>query len=401
MEARLIKTEEQYRAALTEVENLIALDPAPDTSAANRLDVLSLLLEKYEKEQFPIRKPNAIEAIIFRMEEQGLLQKDLVHILGSKSKVSEVLSGKRKLTLQMIRLLHEELDIPLEILVNDPEKTNDVDADIDWKKFPLLEMIKRGWLSKRFKNVYEHAEELMQEFLAPIGGTLPRAVMFRGTNRNVDEHSLLAWISRVLIRAKNECCPSEYVSGSINKDFMKEVVRLSWFEKGPVLVHEFLLKHGIAFIVEPALSKTKLDGGTILTENGPVIGLTVRHDRIDSFWFTLLHELAHISLHLRKPNEMFVDIDIEKEMKDDTHELEANKLARESIVPRVIWTRTDAFRERTPEAINALAKELKIHPALIAGRIRYESNNYRILNDFVSHGKIRKLFDDINWGKKE
>ncbi|OGL61538.1 MAG: hypothetical protein A3I72_08570 [Candidatus Tectomicrobia bacterium RIFCSPLOWO2_02_FULL_70_19] len=119
MEPRLIKTEEDHEASLAEVERLVALDPAPNTPEGDRLELLATLVEEYEKDHFPIEKPTPIEAILFRMEQQGLEQKDLIPYIGSKSKVSEVLSGKRRLTLRMVRALNQGLGIPLEVLTHE------------------------------------------------------------------------------------------------------------------------------------------------------------------------------------------------------------------------------------------------------------------------------------------
>ena len=129
-------------------------------------------------------------------------------------------------------------------------------------------------------------------------------------------------------------------------------------------------------------------------EKGPVIGLTLRSDRIDNFWFTLLHELVHIAEHLKIIDDAFIDNEIEKESEDDPKENEANRLAREAFIPRTIWSRSDAFRQRTPEAINRLAGELRIHPAIIAGRIRHETNNFKILNELVGQGEVLKVFSN-------
>ena len=121
IEPRIIKTEEQYRAFLAEVERLAGDDPAPATSDGDRLELLAKLVEDYEKERFKFERPDPVEAILFRMEEQGLRQKDLAPILGGKNRVSEVLSRKRPLTLAMVRALHESLRIPAELLVREPE----------------------------------------------------------------------------------------------------------------------------------------------------------------------------------------------------------------------------------------------------------------------------------------
>lgn len=402
MEPRVIKSENEHKMALAEVERLIALDPEPGTPDANRLDLLAILVEAYEKKRFSIALPSPIEAILFRMEEQGLMQKDLVPYMGSKSKVSEVLSGKRPLTIQMIRELHAGLDIPLEILLQEPKNRVNEIIEIDWQRFPIPEMVKRGWFPSQFNNLRTHATELMQAFLAPLSGQLPKAALCRRTWSKLSEkddelYALIAWTARVMIRAKQECCPNEYKAGIVTKDFLKEVARLSWFDKGPLLAQEFLAKNGIALIIEPHLPKTKLDGGAMLGEKGPVIGLTLRFDRIDNFWFTLLHELVHVGEHLKNIEDAFIDNDIEKESEDDPKENEANKHTREAFIPRTIWSRSDAFRQRTPEAINQLAGELRIHTAIIAGRIRHETINYRILQNLVGQGEVRKLFPNVKW----
>lgn len=402
MEPRVIKSEDEYKKALAKVERLIAIDPEPGTSDADYLDILAMLVETYEKKHFPMELPNPIEAIVFRMGEQGLLQKDLVPYIGGKSKVSEVLSGKRPLTIQMIRELHAGLDIPLEVLLQAPKERANELIEIAWQKFPIREMVNRGWVTSQFNNVRTHAAELMQAFLAPLGGKLPNAALCRRTWRKLSDqdaemYALIAWTARVMIRVKQECCPNEYKAGIVTKDFLKEVARLSWFDKGPLLAQEFLAKNGIALIIELHLPKTKLDGGAMFGEKGPVIGLTLRLNRIDNFWFTLVHELVHVAEHLKNIDDAFIDNDIEKESDDDPKENVANRLAREAFIPRTIWSRSDAFRQRTPEAINRLAGELRIHPAIIAGRIRHETNNFKILNELVGQGEVRKHFPNVKF----
>lgn len=114
-EIKLIKTEEDYKAALKLADKLF--DAEPDTPDGDKLDLLVTLIELYEKKNFPIENPSPLEAIKFRMEQLNLSQTDLIPIIGSKSKVSEVLSGKRTLSLNMIRRLSSELDIPAEVLI--------------------------------------------------------------------------------------------------------------------------------------------------------------------------------------------------------------------------------------------------------------------------------------------
>ena len=114
-EIKLIKTEKDYKEALKLADKLF--DAKPDTSDGDKLDLLVTLIELYEKKNFPIENPSPLAAIKFRMEQLNLSQTDLIPIIGSKSKVSEVLSGKRTLSLNMIRRLSSELGIPAEVLI--------------------------------------------------------------------------------------------------------------------------------------------------------------------------------------------------------------------------------------------------------------------------------------------
>ena len=120
MELSIIKTQAQHRRYLEEARRLMRGDPDPGTPAGARLELLAKLIEDYEKERFKFRKPDPVEAILFRMEEQGLRQADLAEIVGGKNRASELLSRKRPLTLAMIRALHEKLGIPSELLIQEP-----------------------------------------------------------------------------------------------------------------------------------------------------------------------------------------------------------------------------------------------------------------------------------------
>lgn len=115
MEVRPIKTEEDYNQALKRLEQIFH---APvDSKEGDEAEILSILIEKYEEEHYPIDAPDPIEAIKFRMEQMGMNNQDLADIIGYKSRVSEIFSRKRKLTLKMIRSLHEKLKIPYESLI--------------------------------------------------------------------------------------------------------------------------------------------------------------------------------------------------------------------------------------------------------------------------------------------
>ncbi|WP_439557235.1 helix-turn-helix domain-containing protein [Dyadobacter sp.] len=112
-----IKSNEQYEQALGQIYRLMQMDLSPNSLESDELEVLSILVKDYEKVHFPVPKPTPLEAIKFRLEQLGISEKELSDILGFRSRKSEILSGKRKLSLGMIRKLNQKLNIPAEILI--------------------------------------------------------------------------------------------------------------------------------------------------------------------------------------------------------------------------------------------------------------------------------------------
>jgi HTH-type transcriptional regulator/antitoxin HigA len=123
MEIKPIRTENDYRAALRVVSTLVDQDPSPDTPEGERLDVLSTLIEAYERKHHPIDLPDPVEAIKFRMDQAGLSVKDLEPMIGQSNRVYEVLNHKRPLTLRMIRNLNKGLGISAQVLIAENDKT--------------------------------------------------------------------------------------------------------------------------------------------------------------------------------------------------------------------------------------------------------------------------------------
>lgn len=400
---RLIKTEEDYEKALARIE--VLMDAEPDTPAIDELELLTALVEMYEDVHYPMDPPDPVEAIKFRMDQMGLSQKDLVPLIGSKSKVSEVLNRKRPLTLAMMRALNSELGISAEILLKEPGADfPETSPDMDWSRFPVAEMAKRCWLPK-FPDLKEKAEEVMRDFMESAGriGFAKPALLRQGKrgrhNAKTDPYAITAWVMRVLSLARKTPLKAIYVKGSLNLNTMREIARLSYFDNGPVLAREYLNKQGIYLIVVPHLPKTYLDGAALLMTDGiPVVGLTLRYDRTDHFWFSLMHELAHIARHLTESDPIILDeLDPRKSaaITEDEIENEANELARNALVPERIWKEEISKEKVNGQKLYALAGKLKIHPAVIAGRIRFERKNYKLLSRHVGQGEIRKHFDQL------
>ena len=402
---KVIKSKSDYESALSAIEDLIDLDPEIGSTEAEQLELLTLLIQDYESKTFPMEMPDPIEAILFRMEQQNLTQSDLVPYIGSRSKVSEVLSRKRSLTLSMIRALHSGLDIPAKVLLQRRDPSDLEKDDLDWRRFPLTEMVARGWVKQDVAYSRTYPEEVLSQFFEGLGSLTAVVALYRKTDhvrsaRSMDRYALAAWTARIIMRAQLDPPPVKYDPGTVDLEFMRELARLSWSKSGPLLAREFLWKHGIPLIIERHLPRTHLDGAAIMIQlDKPIIGLTLRYDRIDNFWFCLIHEVAHLSLHYGSGLTQFYD-DLDVEALDDPREQEADHLAGEALIPRNEWARSSAIRLRSPEAAQHLAKKLGIHPAIVAGRMRHEFKSYRFLNQMVGHREVRKHFTEIDWRKK-
>jgi HTH-type transcriptional regulator/antitoxin HigA len=213
----------------------------------------------------------------------------------------------------------------------------------------------------------------------------------------MDQYALRAWAAQVMIKAANQPLNGKYEHGIIDWNFMRSLAKHSWSESGPLLAREFLANYGIALVIERHLPRTRLDGAAIMiSKDRPVVGLTIRYDRIDNFWFCLMHELAHIALHIEdEPATFYDDLDVPDQ--GDVKEQQADDFAGEALIPHEAWVNSPASSLRSPEAAESLARKLEISPAIVAGRMRHEFKAYRLLNNLVGHRKVRRLFTEVTW----
>lgn len=356
--------------------------------------MLTVLLEAYENTKYPVESPDPIDAILFRMHEKGLKQTDLIPYFGTSSRVSEVLNRKRPLTVQMIRALAVGLGISADTLVGlSTSQETPRKEEIDWSKFPIREMVKRGWLQSGISK--RATADVVKDFIADAGLQFGAAAFRRALHGEAQSpttrYALYAWLARVIQTAR-ERRPrlGRFDERVLSQSLLKELAHLSWSQRGPLLAVEYLERHGIAVVIEPALKGTRLDGAALRDMDGtPIIALTLRHDRLDNFWFTLLHEVAHLWKHVGSDDAFLDDLDVQSE---DRREAEANRLAREAFIPRLIWKRSDAYISPSKESIDRLSRELKIHPAIIAGRLRKETGNYQQFSELVGVNEVRPLF---------
>jgi HTH-type transcriptional regulator/antitoxin HigA len=393
---KVIKTTVEHERALARIEELFTAKPG--TPDGDELELLLLLVETYEAKEYPIDLPDPIEAIRFRMEQAKLKQKDLISIFGSKGKVSEVLNGKRDLSLTMIRKLVSDLGIPAEVLLQERGATlPNTDYLKLGKKFPITEMYKRGWLKGIVDSLHEakdQIEDVLTRFAAVVGDPSKHPVFNRKNARcrsKFDDAALTAWQIRVLNLAAQEKIP-RYQSGTVTPEFMKAVVKLSYFDDGPKLAAEFLRKSGIHLIVEAHLPRTFLDGAAMRSnETSRIVALTLRYDRLDHFWFVLLHELAHIALHIDSGMcESIVD-DLD-EASTESIEKDADRMASEALISEKSWKLARLGKKPSDDQIQTLARSIRVHPAIVAGRVRYEQKNFKLYTKMLGIGSVREQF---------
>jgi HTH-type transcriptional regulator/antitoxin HigA len=397
MEPKVLKTEADYEAALAHVETL--MDAEPGSPEERELEVFALLIDTYEQAHHPIDLPDPIEAIKFRMAQEGLLQKDMVPYLGSQSKVSEVLNRKRPLSLTMIRALHEGLGIPAEVLLQEPGQEIP-ERRYNPRDYPFAEMLKRGYFAPFAGSLREarlRAEALLVEFFYIFEGAMPQPVFCKRTDRDPDVNALMAW------QAQAEDLP-DYDPVAVDEAALRALVRQSYFSTGPQNARELLNRWGIHLIILRHLPKTYLDGASFIAPWGrPVVGLTLRYDRLDNFWFTLLHELGHVRLHLHQDGRDGRDgvafFDETRRIEAEPHdprEREANAFAQDMLISAEAWERKRPILLPDPSerAVRQVAEELRISPAIIAGRIRWETQDYSRLGSLVGARRVREQFGE-------
>lgn len=403
---KAIKTQEDYEAALEAVGQL--MDAEPGSPEENDLEVLAVLIEAYEADHFPIGSPDPVDAILFRMDQMGLTRKDLIPLIGSQSKVSEVLNRKKPLSLAMIRRLNTDLDIPAEVLIGIGGQITSEPA-FRMEDFPFKQMFNAGYFSDftgTLREAKDVAEELLTAFFSKISLPVSQPVYCRHSDRVIDTQALHAWQTQAAYLAK-EKTPRKYQPSLVTYEFLRDIIKLSRLETGPLNAQELLAQKGIALVYLPALPGTYLDGASFLGEGGqPVIGMTIRYDRLDNFWFTLAHELAHVKEHLGEGNSVFFD-DTEQGNGDDcdVREVQANQVAKDVLIPNHLWEMygNQLIEARDEEGLFEVADIAGVSVSIIAGRIRRETGDYRRFTTLVGHRTVRKLFengacDDYNEG---
>jgi HTH-type transcriptional regulator/antitoxin HigA len=337
---------------------------------------------------------------------KGFSQRQLADAIGWKEQQIQRYEAEEYASANLHRLVEVAHALSLNIsevaefrTISPPPLVDTDKGDLAWDQFPIKEMFRRNWFKESpgsLDAAVANAEELVRDFVkdsldSPVQAFARQRVRSGGI---VDWYALLAWQCRIIGLAKKKEVACKYKQKAITNEWLNELAHISIEKDGPKKAIDYLQDFGIRLVIEQHLPQTHLDGAAFLLPDGsPVIGMTLRFDRIDNYWFVLLHELVHIIKHLDKENieSIFDDLDVEA----GDIEKEADGLAGEILVPEDKWNTALARYLRSKESIEDFAQKLNIHPAIVAGKIQREAKNYTILTDMVGQGEVRKLFPDV------
>jgi HTH-type transcriptional regulator/antitoxin HigA len=257
-----------------------------------------------------------------------------------------------------------------------------------FEALPKSDLINRGWIQSKdditslsgfFRDIHDQAN----------------CKLFRKSDPVVNPLISL-WLSKVKSEAEMRVLSEPLPSFTgIDKAFMSEIARLSVDVDAIRDLPNVLSRSGIVLVYLRSLSGMKLDGAVFKLSSGhPVVALSFRYPRLDNFWFTLMHELAHVVLHQDILDEPILDdLDIQGDLGDV--EVGANRLAKSSFVERYAWRNCEPKYDKSKEAILKFANEQQIHPSIVAGMIRKEEGDYSAYSEIVNSVNPRSLiFDD-------
>ena len=388
MTIKPIRTADDLRASKERLAQLLSKSDAGEHD--DDIEILTTLIERFEEKYTAIDAPDPISAIKYRMAERGLSPRQLEPFIGSRARVSEVLSGKRQLSMDMIRSLHEGLGIPYESLISNRSKKTDIHQISE----PAVERLNTlGFNLQRTEIPLFISSSLRQA----TSSALLRKTRTQRAASKTDQSALLLWQAAVLQRSEAMRPPVVFDPSKLSSNDLRQIAKMSTRDDGPRRASDELTKKGICVVIMPPLPGTFLDGAAMVSPSGvPVIGLTLRHDRIDNFWFTLLHELSHISLHfqiLLNTNSAFVDdMEIQSE---DVYEQEADSLARESLIPSEILSQVVWSHASVQDDLVTIATRARVHLAVVAGRWQRDHHSYKKFARLIDRNSVRSsLIED-------
>lgn len=346
----------------------------------------------------PFEATHPGEVLKIELDAREISQKDFAVEIGmQKTMLNEILKGKRPVTADLAILLERALDIPAKYWINfqsqydlDLSRIKErniqklINIDI-WKIIkeyvPINYFRKLGYLVDELNDDIAKIKEIYNiknvDELVGLSATQKFSLFRKSDKLKINEKNVLAWNVVAKYEANNQVVNTFNPENIPN--LIKELQEIFFENKDAVIkVQKKLNQYGIKFILIPKLEQTPIDGYTFWSGNNPTIALTLRHQRIDNFAFTVLHEIGHINLHLNKSKDChFFDLTI-KSKHLESIEKEANEFAKNSLIPPIIWSKINIKSNITEPAIIDAAINNNIHPAIILGRLCFEYKQYAV-----------------------
>lgn len=331
----------------------------------------------------PARTVSPGEIIEMELEARGWTQRDLAEIMGRPSQaISEIIRGVKQITPETALELAAAFDTSPEIWINleasyrlqlARHRRGDDDSDITLRRrlyslLPIVDMVRRGWL-----RATESAEDLDRQVHGLLGGDpeeVVPTVSFRHAAARGPEHGAqVAWVARV-----RQLAERQHVSMFDRARLVDAIPELRRLAATPEQVSEvpaLLQSFGVRFVIVPTLPKTYIDGALCDADSSPIVALTLRYDRIDAFWFTLLHELAHLALGHQA---LHLDNWDDEAQRRDAQEIAANSQAQAWLLDQralQVWiARTQPYFAR--RAIEQFAAHQNLHPGIVLGQLMFD-----------------------------
>jgi len=315
---------------------------------------------------------------------RGWTQEDLAKIMGRPVQaVSEIISGKKQITPETALGLADAFGTSAEIwlgmesayrlnLARQSGLTDDVKRrGRIYSIVPVKELVRRGWIpdSDSVDELESHIESF---FGVDSLNELPpqRLAARRTASKEPDSRGLLAWTRRVEQIAVAQTVGNFKAAGL--PKVVDELLSLTIRDDGPLSVGEILRSAGVCFVIVPHLQQTYFDGAVVSANGNPTIALTLRYDRLDSFWFTLMHEMAHL---VRGHGGARIE-DLDGDAGENSEETEADSLAAEWLVPGESVDRfvSDVKPYFSRQAIWSFAESIGRHPAIVLGRLQHDGH---------------------------
>ncbi len=354
-----------------------------------------------EDKKRPFRPIPPGEILKEELDSRGWTQGDFAEITGKPLQtINTIIAGKRAITPETAILfsralktspefwLNLESAFRLDLLHQEQHRTDLVSQKAKlYSIAPVKELIKRGWI-KASESISQLETEVM-DFLgvSDLESSPSVAVNFRKSNKGlIDTPALMAWVRKAEIEARKMTCPE--FDPKLLKMSLERLPGLSENDELTYQVPKKLCEFGIRLILVPHLPQTRVDGAAFwIDKKKPVIAMSLRLDRADNFWFTLIHEIAHL-LDSYKSNVSYIDNDIAGEPENKIEE-KANKTARDTLIPP---ERFKYFvKEHKPyfsrSVVISFANELGIHPSIVVGRLQYE--------DLIPYTNLRNLISKV------